>query len=60
MVSHQDNVSVIGLGNMGSALARAISATDHHLTVWNRSEAKSHAMREEGDLAAIFEVLKKR
>ena len=33
---------------MGSALARAISATDHHLTVWNRSEAKSDAMRKEG------------
>ena len=35
------DVTVIGLGNMGSALARALRAGGHALTVWNRSPEKA-------------------
>ena len=34
------DITVIGLGLMGSALARAIQRAGHDLTVWNRSPAK--------------------
>jgi 3-hydroxyisobutyrate dehydrogenase-like beta-hydroxyacid dehydrogenase len=37
-------VSVLGLGNMGSALARAFIAEGHRVTVWNRSEARSRGL----------------
>ena len=34
------DITVIGLGLMGSALARTIQRAGHDLTVWNRSPAK--------------------
>jgi 3-hydroxyisobutyrate dehydrogenase-like beta-hydroxyacid dehydrogenase len=34
-------VTVLGLGDMGSALARAFLANRHSVTVWNRSESKT-------------------
>lgn len=34
------DITVIGLGHMGAALARAILRAGHDLTVWNRSPAK--------------------
>lgn len=34
------DITVLGLGLMGSALARAIHQAGHDLTVWNRSPAK--------------------
>jgi 3-hydroxyisobutyrate dehydrogenase-like beta-hydroxyacid dehydrogenase len=34
------DITVIGLGLMGTALARAIQHASHDLTVWNRSPAK--------------------
>lgn len=37
------NVSVIGMGNMGSALADALLAANHSVTVWNRSAKKCAA-----------------
>ena len=48
MVSELQTVSMIGLGNMGSALAGAIADSDHHLTVWNRSDAKCRAFADQG------------
>ncbi len=42
------NVAVIGLGNMGTALARALLADGLRVTVWNRSEAKGRALEAEG------------
>jgi len=33
-------ISVLGLGSMGSALARAIQQAGHTITVWNRSPGK--------------------
>lgn len=35
---HSD-VAVLGLGQMGSALAAAFLKAGHRVTVWNRSEA---------------------
>ncbi len=37
-------VCVIGLGNMGSALAEALLANGHRVTVWNRTSTKCEAL----------------
>jgi 3-hydroxyisobutyrate dehydrogenase-like beta-hydroxyacid dehydrogenase len=42
------DVSVIGLGEMGSALARALLAADHRVTVWNRTPDKSASLVADG------------
>ena len=34
------NISVIGLGDMGSALARTLLNQGHAVTVWNRISGK--------------------
>jgi 3-hydroxyisobutyrate dehydrogenase-like beta-hydroxyacid dehydrogenase len=41
-------VSVIGLGLMGSALARAFLANHHQVTVWNRTPSKCEPLAEAG------------
>jgi 3-hydroxyisobutyrate dehydrogenase-like beta-hydroxyacid dehydrogenase len=41
-------VSCIGLGNMGSALARALLAAGHDVTVWNRTADKATGLVENG------------
>lgn len=46
------DITVIGLGLMGSALARAIQRTGHDLTVWNRSSAKMRPFIDDGVAAA--------
>lgn len=46
------DIAVIGLGLMGSALARAIHRTGHELMVWNRSPAKMHPFIDDGAAAA--------
>jgi len=68
-VSELETVSMIGLGNMGSALATAIADSDRELTLWNRSDAKSRALADRGasvaaaghgtNLAAVFEAVKR-
>ena len=45
-------VTVIGLGNMGSALARVLQANGHLVTVWNRSPEKAAPLVEKGALLA--------
>ncbi len=42
------DITAIGLGLMGSALARAIQRAGHNLTVWNRSPAKMQPFINEG------------
>jgi 3-hydroxyisobutyrate dehydrogenase-like beta-hydroxyacid dehydrogenase len=44
-------VSMIGLGSMGTALARALLREGHHVTVWNRTGAKAELLVRDG---AIF------
>jgi 3-hydroxyisobutyrate dehydrogenase-like beta-hydroxyacid dehydrogenase len=46
------DITVIGLGLMGSALARAIQHAGHELTVWNRSPEKMQAFINDGVDAA--------
>ncbi|MEV4330443.1 NAD(P)-binding domain-containing protein [Streptomyces sp. NPDC049597] len=41
-------VSVIGLGQMGSALAGAFLTAGHRTTVWNRTQAKADALVRRG------------
>lgn len=45
-------VSVLGLGAMGTALARALLAAGHEVTVWNRTAARAEALVAEGATAA--------
>jgi 3-hydroxyisobutyrate dehydrogenase-like beta-hydroxyacid dehydrogenase len=40
-MAEKSTVAVIGLGLMGSALARAFFEAGHHVTVWNRSSEKT-------------------
>jgi len=42
------DITAIGLGLMGSALARAIQRAGHELTVWNRSPAKMQPFVDDG------------
>jgi 3-hydroxyisobutyrate dehydrogenase-like beta-hydroxyacid dehydrogenase len=46
------DITVIGLGLMGSALARAIQRAGHDMTVWNRSPAKMQPFVDDGVAAA--------
>ena len=46
------DITVIGLGLMGSALARTIQRSGHGLTVWNRSPEKMQPFIEDGVAAA--------
>lgn len=47
-MSERQAVSVVGLGDMGGALARAIADAGHELVVWNRSIDKSAPFAERG------------
>ncbi len=46
------DITAIGLGLMGSALARAIQQAGHDLTVWNRSPGKMQPFIDDGVAAA--------
>ncbi|ADB30693.1 6-phosphogluconate dehydrogenase NAD-binding protein [Kribbella flavida DSM 17836] len=48
---HND-ITVIGLGEMGSALAGALVGAGHRVTVWNRSRGKAAALTDRGATAA--------
>ncbi|MGN9839104.1 NAD(P)-dependent oxidoreductase [Nonomuraea sp. H19] len=43
-----ENISVLGLGLMGSALAEALMAAGHRVTVWNRTPAKADPLVAKG------------
>jgi len=46
------DITVVGLGAMGSALARAQLRAGHKLTVWNRDPRKAEPLSAEGAVAA--------
>jgi 3-hydroxyisobutyrate dehydrogenase-like beta-hydroxyacid dehydrogenase len=46
------HVSVLGLGEMGSALAAAAVKAGHGTTVWNRSPGRADTLVEQGAIAA--------
>jgi glutamyl-tRNA reductase len=52
MKNAKDEVPVIGLGAMGTALARALLCDGHHVTVWNRTSAKAGPLVREGAVLA--------
>ena len=41
-------IAFIGLGNMGTAMARNLVRAGHELTVWNRTLAKTEPLKAEG------------
>ncbi|MFB9477505.1 NAD(P)-dependent oxidoreductase [Nonomuraea salmonea] len=43
-----ENISVLGLGLMGTALAKSLLAAGHQVTVWNRTPAKADPLVAEG------------
>ena len=45
-------VTVLGLGDMGSAIARVLLATGHPVTVWNRTAGRAEPLVELGASAA--------
>ena len=50
------DITVVGLGLMGSVLAQTIQRAGHGLTVWNRSPEKMQPFIEDGVAAATDEV----
>ena len=50
--NHPDTVSIIGIGNMGSALAQALLTAGFTVTVWNRTVSKAQRMVEQGAILA--------
>ena len=51
MDGNKSTVTVIGLGLMGSALARAFHKAGHELTVWNRSVGRTVPFRDSAQIA---------
>ncbi|WP_059010231.1 NAD(P)-dependent oxidoreductase [Streptomyces specialis] len=52
MTDSRTPVTVIGLGAMGTALAEALLAGGHDVTVWNRTSAKAEPLAAKGARAA--------
>ncbi|MEU7601425.1 NAD(P)-binding domain-containing protein [Streptomyces sp. NPDC040724] len=48
----RNSLTLLGLGDMGTALARTWLAAGHRLTVWNRTAAKAGALAAEGATVA--------
>ena len=51
-MSTPERVSVIGLGNMGAALARTFLAAGREVTVWNRTASRATALVRDGAVLA--------
>ena len=51
-VNHSGSVSVIGIGNMGSALAEALLVAGYAVTIWNRTQSKAKPLVEKGAVLA--------
>lgn len=45
-------VTIVGLGSIGTAVAKAFLAAGHPTTVWNRTAAKAVPLAEMGAVAA--------
>ena len=48
----EKDVSVVGLGTMGSTLARLLLRSGYRVTVWNRTGAKADPLVREGAVVA--------
>lgn len=49
--THRSRVTVLGLGHMGTAVARVLSEAGHDVTVWNRTSSKSEAFQGSATIA---------
>ncbi len=47
-----ENIFVVGLGNMGAALAKTLLDSNYKVTVWNRTASKAESLVKEGALLA--------
>jgi 3-hydroxyisobutyrate dehydrogenase-like beta-hydroxyacid dehydrogenase len=54
-MSQQETVTIVGLGQMGAALARAYINAGHRVTVWNRSPERAALFHGQADVAATPE-----
>lgn len=50
-MSDKETVSIVGLGQMGAALARAYIQAGHRVTVWNRSPGRAEPFRGQATVA---------
>ncbi len=46
--SNRKNISVIGLGSMGFALAETLLKSDFNISVWNRTSSKAEKLKNKG------------
>ena len=46
--SNRKNISVIGLGSMGFALAETLLKADFNISVWNRTLSKAQKLENKG------------
>jgi 3-hydroxyisobutyrate dehydrogenase-like beta-hydroxyacid dehydrogenase len=46
------DAGLIGLGNMGTAIAKSLLRAGHRVTVYNRTRSRSEALREDGAIVA--------
>ncbi|MGH9900017.1 MAG: NAD(P)-dependent oxidoreductase [Pyrinomonadaceae bacterium] len=49
---NMSDISIIGLGSMGTALARALLNNEHRITIWNRTSAKAEPLVRDGAVLA--------
>ncbi|MCY1013651.1 NAD(P)-binding domain-containing protein [Nannocystis pusilla] len=54
-MTHKVTVSIVGLGQMGAALARAYIDAGHPVTVWNRTPGKAEPFHGQANVAATPE-----
>ncbi len=52
MTTHDSRVTVLGLGEMGRALATAVMKGGYATTVWNRTPGKADDLVAQGAVAA--------
>lgn len=43
-MTHDNRVTIVGCGNMGSALARTLAGAGYEVTAWNRTHARAEAL----------------
>jgi 3-hydroxyisobutyrate dehydrogenase len=46
-------IGFVGLGKMGTPMARRLLAAGHEVTVWNRTRARAEALAAEGAQVAL-------
>ncbi|MGG7611643.1 NAD(P)-binding domain-containing protein, partial [Streptomyces sp. ZG43] len=48
-----ERIAFLGLGSMGTPMARRLLAAGHPLTVWNRTASRAEPLRAEGAQVAL-------